>query len=174
MIMLSLLALTLAADPACAPTRPAVQIATAPSPYDSTMATVGTAQVKICYSRPSLKGRTAVGGTLAPFGKVWRTGANEPTILHTTGAITVGGVRLAPGSYSIYTIPGEKSWTVMLNKSTTQWGTSYPQAQDVGRTEAAPKAVAAPIEKFTITLTSSALTLAWEKTSVTVPVAAAK
>lgn len=174
MVMLSLLALTIAANPACAPTRPAAQLATAASPYDSTMATVGTAQVKICYSRPSLKGRTAVGGTLAPFGKVWRTGANEPTILHTSGAIIVGGVRLAAGRYSIYTIPGEKSWTVMLNKSTTQWGTSYPQAQDVGRAEAAPKAVAAPIEKFTITLSSSAMTLAWEKTSVTVPVAAAK
>lgn len=174
MLMLTLLALTVAANPACAPTRPVAQLATAASPYDSTMATVGTAQVKICYSRPSLKGRTAVGGTLAPFGKVWRTGANEPTILHTTGAIMVGGVRLAAGSYSIYTIPGEKRWTVILNKGTTQWGTSYPAGQDVGRVEATPTALAAPIEQFTITLTPGTLTLAWEKTSVTVLVAAAK
>ena len=78
-MLLTLLTL-LAADPACAPTRPAAALKTAPSPYDSTMATVGAAKVKICYSRPSLKGRTAIGGTLAPFGKVWRTGANEPTI----------------------------------------------------------------------------------------------
>ncbi len=174
MLMMSLFALVIAVDPACAPTRPAAQLATAASPYDSTMATVGTAQVKICYSRPSLKGRTAIGGTLAPYTKVWRTGANEPTILHTTGAITVGGVRLAPGSYSIYTIPGEKRWTIMLNKSTAQWGTSYPEAQDVGRAEATPEALSAPVEKFTIALSASGMTLSWEKTTVTVPVAAAK
>lgn len=172
-MLLTLLTL-LAADPACAPTRPAAALKTAPSPYDSTMATVGAAKVKICYSRPSLKGRTAIGGTLAPFGKVWRTGANEPTIIHTTAPITVGGVTLAAGSYSIYSIPGAASWTVMLNKGTTQWGTQYDAAQDVGRATAAPKALAAPVEQFTIALSASALTLSWEKTSVTLPVAAAK
>lgn len=158
----------------CYTKAPAAQLATRPSPLDSVSATVGTATVKVCYGRPKLNGRTAVGGTLAPFGKLWRTGANEPTMIHTSAPIMLGTVRLEAGSYSIYTIPAAGEWAVLVNKGTEQWGTQYPEAQELGRTTGAVSAIAAPVEQFTVRLTTSALVMEWEKTRVTVPVSAAK
>lgn len=152
----------------------AEQLAGRPSPLDSVSATIGGATVKVCYGRPSLNGRTAVGGQLAPFGRIWRTGANEPTMIHTSAPITLGNVRLPAGSHSIYTIPGEQEWAILLNRGTEQWGTQYPEAQEVGRATGTVSAMATPVERFTIRLTASALVMEWEKTRVTVPVAAAK
>jgi len=90
-------------------------LATRQSPLDSLSFTVGKAEVKVCYGRPSLRGRKMIGGEAVPYGKLWRTGSNEPTMIHTTGPITVAGVALAPGSYSLYTIPGPKEFEVILN-----------------------------------------------------------
>lgn len=145
------------------------------SPLDSVSFTVGQAEVKVCYGRPSAKGRQIFGG-LVPYGQLWRTGANEPTMIHTTGPIKVAGVDLAPGSYSLYTIPGEKEWEIVLNKSTSQWGhesayTDAVKAQEVtphGKVKSAP--LTTPVEQFTITAmqmgSMAHLTLSWEKTKV--------
>ncbi|MBK8006228.1 MAG: DUF2911 domain-containing protein [Gemmatimonadetes bacterium] len=145
------------------------------SPLDSVSFTVGQAEVKVCYGRPSAKGRQVFGG-LIPYGQLWRTGANEPTMIHTTGPIKVAGVDLAPGSYSLYTIPGEKEWEIILNKSTSQWGhestyTDAVRAQEVtphGKAKSMP--LTTPVEQFTITAmqmgSMAHLTLAWEKTKV--------
>ncbi len=150
------------------------QLATRPSPLDSVSATIGGATVKVCYGRPKLNGRAAVGGALAPFGKIWRTGANEPTMIHTSAPIMVGGVRLEAGSYSLYTIPAAGEWAVLVNRGTEQWGTQYPAAQELGRTTGAVSLLAAPVEQFTVRLTGAALVMEWEKTRVTVPVTTAK
>ena len=158
----------------CYTKAPAAQLAGRASPLDSVSATVGTAAVKVCYGRPKLNNRTAVGGTLAPFGKLWRTGANEPTMIHTSAPIMLGNLRLEAGSYSIYTIPAAGEWAILVNKGTEQWGTAYPEAQELGRTTGAVTATAAPVEQFTIRLSSTALVMEWEKTRVTVPVTAAK
>lgn len=156
-------------------------LATRKSPLDSLSFTVGTAQVKLCYGRPSANGRTMVGGSSVPFGKLWRTGANEPTMIHTTGPITIAGVAVPAGSYSIYTIPDPKQWHVIVNRSITQWGhesqyTEQVKAQEVGHGFATPSALSAPVEQFTIRQEAGTggavnLLLEWEKIRVTVPVA---
>lgn len=152
------------------------------SPLDSLSFKVGTADVKVCYGRPSAKGRTMIGGAAVPYGKLWRTGANEPTMIHTTAPITVAGVKVPAGSYSLYTVPGEKSWQVIVNKSITQWGhegryTAEVKAQELGTGTATVEATTTPVETFTISSAPGAggatnLVLTWEKTKVSIPVTA--
>jgi hypothetical protein len=190
--MLTLLtALMLVAPaPTIAPAPPAcitmntknLPLATRKSPLDSVSFKVGTADVKLCYGRPSANGRTMIGGENVPFGKLWRTGANEPTMIHTTGALVIAGVAVPAGSYSIYTIPDPKQWHVIVNKSITQWGhensyTPEVKAQEVGHGFAPSSALTAPVEKFTIHQEAGTggtvnLVFEWEKTRVTVPVTA--
>lgn len=94
---------------------------------------VGDATVVISYSQPSVKGRT-IYGDLVPYGKVWRTGANEATTLTTDKAIKIGGEELAPGTYSLFTIPGEEEWTIILNSDAKQWGAyKYDEEKDAVR-----------------------------------------
>jgi hypothetical protein len=159
-------------------------LATRKSPLDSVSFKVGGASVKVCYGRPSAAGRTMIGGEAVPFGKVWRTGANEPTMIHTTGPIVIAGVAVPAGSYSIYTIPDPKTWHVIVNRSTTQWGrenyyTDEVKAQEVGHGMAPSSALATPVETFTIRTEPGSggavnLLLEWEKTRVTVGIVAGK
>ncbi len=153
------------------------------SPLDSISFTVGTASVKVCYGRPSAKGRTMIGGDAVPFGKLWRTGANEPTMIHTSGPITVAGIAVPAGSYSLYTIPGEKEWHVIVNRSISQWGhesqyTNEVKAQELPHGMARASAIATPVEMFTIRSESHGsmvhLFLEWEKTRVEIPVGVGK
>jgi len=92
------------------------------SPLDSLSFDVGGHPVKICYGRPSARGRTMIGGHDVPYGRLWRMGANEPTMIHTTAPIKVAGIELEKGSYSLYALPGEEEWILILNRSITQWG----------------------------------------------------
>jgi hypothetical protein len=159
-------------------------LATRKSPLDSISFTVGGASVRLCYGRPSARGRTMIGGQSVPYGKLWRTGANEPTMIHTTGPLVIAGVAVAAGSYSIYTIPGEKEWHVIVNRSITQWGeehgyTDAVKAQEVGHGIVQSSALASPVETLTFRTepgTGGAvnLILEWEKTRVTIPVAPGK
>lgn len=153
-------------------------LATRASPLDSVSFEVGNALVKICYGRPSSRGRTMIGGHHVPYGKLWRTGANEPTMIHTTAPITVAGIALEAGTYSLYTLPGRTEWAVIVNRSIEQWGDegSYDQVKDqeVGRAMATVSKVAEPIEQFTIRVESTRraahLILEWEHTRLTIPV----
>ena len=164
-------------DPvACKPQRPAANRA---SPYDSTEIVIDGRRAVICYGRPSSRGRTMIGGELVPYGKLWRTGANEPTILHIPFHATIAGVQVQPGSYSIYTVPGEQEWEIIINRSITQWGaesryTDEVKAQEVGRGKVKSSALANPIETFTIRSVKADkgadLVLEWEKTRVAVPI----
>lgn len=96
------------------------------------------ATVTINYGQPSIKGRT-IGKDIAPFGKVWRTGANEATTFETTKDVTINGNKLPAGKYSLYTIPGEDEWTVIFNKNADQWGTRYDEQADLFRFAVKPK-----------------------------------
>jgi len=154
-------------------------LATRPSPLDSVSFAVGTAQVKVCYGRPSAKGRTMIGGAAVPFGKLWRTGANEPTMIHTTGPITVAGIAVPAGSYSLYTIPGEKEWHIIVNRSISQWGhesryTDEVKARELPHGMARASTTPAPVETFTIRVEAHGrmahLFLEWEKTRVEIPI----
>jgi hypothetical protein len=121
-----------------------------------------------------------LGGEAVPYGKVWRTGANEPTMIHATGPITLAGLKVPAGTYSLYSVPGKDEWEIIVNRSTTQWGeesnyTDAVQKQELGRAKVKAETLAKPVETFTIkpdpaTGDAKALVLEWEKTRVRVPV----
>src|SRR5919112_2093554 len=102
------------------------------SPHETVNATVDGAKISVTYGRPYLKGRK-VGDQLAPYGKVWRTGADEATTLVTDKALMFGSTHVPPGTYTLYTLPNENGWQLIINKQTGQWGTEYSEAQDLGR-----------------------------------------
>jgi hypothetical protein len=153
------------------------------SPLDSLTFMVGKQPVKVCYGRPSSSGRVMLGGEHVPYGKLWRTGANEPTIFFTSIPLTVAGLRVSPGVYSLYTVPGPKEWEVIVNRSVSQWGredqyTDKVKAQEVGRAKVQSETTGSPLETFTIraepTGSDAVLVLEWEKTRVKIPFKAAK
>ena len=134
--------------------------------------------ITVDYSRPSVKGRTIFGG-LVPFGKVWRTGANSATTLKTNTDLTIGGTSVPAGTYTLYSIPEEKKWTLIINKETGQWGTKYDQAQDLARVEMKTSKNSSPTEQFTISFdqtgaASAVLKLDWADTTAKVDVAEKK
>lgn len=110
--------------------------------------------ITVDYSQPSVKGRT-IGTDLAPFGKVWRTGANEATIFEINKAAKVEGKALPAGKYSLYTIPGEKDWVIIFNKAWNQWGTVYDVSKDTLRVNVKPTKSAAFTEKLTFTVSKA-------------------
>lgn len=167
------------ADTACIVMRD--NLAERPSPLDSLTFQVGGHAVKICYGRPSARGRTMIGGQNVPFDKLWRTGANEPTMIHTLGPISVAGVPLDAGSYSLYTVPGASEWAVVLNRSITQWGHESQYrgevaAAEVGRGTVPSEEMSEHVETLTFRAEpgpggGATLILEWEHTRVRIPVA---
>jgi len=163
------------------------RLANRASPYDSTTIRLGATTAKICYSRPAMRGREVFGSALVPFDTLWRTGANDPTIIHLPMAIEIAGLKAEPGKYSFYTVPGRGRWAVVLNRSTTQGGLTRDEgdfkndyvaevrAQEVGRAPVASEPLATPVERFTIRSVATGadtaeLILEWEKTRVRVPI----
>jgi hypothetical protein len=178
LIAFAAVGLALAPSAALAQTPPAApQAKPAPlSPPAQASAKIGAASIAIDYARPSMKGRTIMGG-LVPYDKVWRTGANAATTLKTDAAITIGGTEVPAGTYTIYSLPGEKAWKLIINKQTGQWGTQYDQAQDFARIDLKMESLPQPVELFTITLSASGpnagqIVLEWERTRLTAPIAA--
>ena len=144
------------------------------SPAAKAEGSIAGKNITVAYSAPSRRGREIMGG-LVPYGKVWRTGANAATTLTTTGDLMIGGIHVPAGTYTLFTIPGEKEWTLIVNKQTGQWGTNYDPAQDLGRAKMTVKALKDPVETFNIAVkptgsNSGALTLTWENTEASVPV----
>ena len=164
-----------AAAPACQPQRP---VEGRPSPYDSVSIPLGSATALICYSRPSLRGRTMIGGEPVPYGKLWRTSANEPTTLHLPIAADIAGLPVRPGSYALYTIPGPQDWVLIVNRSTSQWGhesqyTDAVREQEVGRVTVHSVRLDELVETFTIRAQPSGngateLLLEWQNSRVVV------
>src|SRR5215207_8955299 len=160
-----------------------VPLETRKSPLDSVTFNISGQQVKVCYGRPSSRGRTMLAGADVPYGKLWRTGANEPTIFYAPVALSVAGIRVKPGVYSLYTVPGRSEWEVIVNRSTSQWGiedqyTDKVKAQEVGRAKVKSETISKPIETFTIRSEpregkGASLVLEWEKSRVKIPVQAA-
>lgn len=94
---------------------------------------VGLTDVQILYGRPGVKGRT-IWGKLVPYDAVWRAGANEATKITFSTDVTIEGKKLKKGSYSFFTIPGKKEWTLIFNKVADQWGAfEYNESQDALR-----------------------------------------
>ena len=131
--------------------------------------------VKISYGQPSKRDRV-IFGKLVPYGEVWRTGANEATEITFTKDGTFGGKPVKAGTYTLFTIPGEKEWTFILNSELKQWGAfkyNEIKGKDVLQVKAPATTISgAPVEKLTITLPAGKLVLEWDKTKVEVPVKA--
>ena len=147
-----------------------------PSPPGTAEITLKGKKVTIEYSRPSVRGRKVVG-ELVPFGQVWRTGANEATSFVTEGDLNVGGTKIPAGKYTLYTLPAEAGWKLIINKQTGQWGTEYDQAQDLARIDLQASKTEQLVEQFTISFKKSGdnsadLILEWENTRLTVAVKA--
>ncbi len=146
----------------------------ASSPAATVKQRVGLTDIEVTYFRPGVKGRKIFGG-LEPYGAVWRTGANNPTKVTFSTAIKFGGTSVPAGTYGLFSIPGEKEWTLILNKiEAKDWGAyNYKPATDVARVMAKPTSLAQTVETFTIDFAdvrteSAQLTIAWEKTRVAV------
>ena len=147
-----------------------------PSPPGTTEVTLKGKKITIDYSRPSLKGRK-VGQELAPYGKVWRTGANEATTLTTEIDLNIGGTKVPAGKYTLWTLPSEGTWKLIINKQTGQWGTRYDESQDLARVDMKKSPLPQTVEQFTISFDKKGenladLNLDWENTRVSVPVKA--
>ncbi|HEV3049624.1 MAG TPA: DUF2911 domain-containing protein [Longimicrobium sp.] len=145
-----------------------------PSPRDTVELRFGSDPVLVDYGRPSMRGRTIMGG-LVPYGQVWRTGANAATTFVTSRDLRMGGVNVPAGTYTLYTLPGETEWQLIINRQTGQWGTEYDQAQDLARIPMQVEKLPQPVEQFTIDLQPKSgsafnLDLRWENTRAWVPV----
>lgn len=128
--------------------------------------------VKVVYSRPQLKGRAL--STLAPNGKIWRTGANEAAEIILYEDMTIGDGSVKAGTYSLFTIPGEKEWTIILSSDLNVWGSySYNEANDVARVKVAAGSGDKSLEAFSIAFDESKngidMFLGWGTVRIKVP-----
>src|SRR5258708_6132971 len=131
-------------------------------------------KIAIDYSAPSKRGRVIMGG-LVPYGSVWRTGANAATALHAGGDVRIGNLVVPAGDYTLYTVPGEKEWTLIVNKETGQWGTEHDQKQNLGRVTMKVAPVKDTVETFVIAIKpagdGASLMLTWDNTQASVSLA---
>lgn len=131
----------------------------------------GLGKISITYSRPNVKGRKIFGG-INPYGQVWRTGANAATTINFTENVVIEGHKVAPGTYSLFSIPNKNVWTIILNKVVKQWGAySYKQAEDYLRFNVKPINVKEKRETFTISFANSTtkstdMYIVWDHTAV--------
>jgi hypothetical protein len=136
----------------------------------------GGKTIKTDYSSPRLKGRKMVGGQ-DPYGKVWRNGANGATTFVTSADIVVGGKTVPAGSYTLFVLPTEEKWTLIINKKTGEWGIPYKyESDELARIDMKMSTLPSPVENFTIAYdkTSTGCTLRedWDKTRATVDISA--
>ncbi|WP_421873241.1 DUF2911 domain-containing protein [Marinoscillum sp.] len=138
-----------------------------PSPPDRTSADVDGLSVTIDYSQPGVKGRKIWDG-LVPYGKVWRTGANEASWIEVSEDVQIAGKTLPAGKYGLFTIPGEEEWTIIFNKTWDQWGAyEYDSEKDVLRVTAPSGKSDKFYERFTIQVDNTGtVTMNWENLAV--------
>lgn len=131
----------------------------------------GLGKITLTYSRPNVKGRK-VFGNLEPYGQVWRTGANAATVIKFTEDVKIEGHDVPAGEYGLFTIPNKNEWTVILNKTSKQWGAyDYKEADDVLRFKVKPTSTKDKVETFAMQFTnvfptSAQLQLMWENTAL--------
>jgi len=118
---------------------------------DTARATIGSASFAVDYGRPLARGRVLLGNVI-PIDRVWRTGANAATQFTTSAPITLGGLRLAKGTYTLWTIPRDNGAELIVNKQVGQWGTEYHASSDLGRAALDTKSLTPPVEEFTISI----------------------
>jgi len=153
------------------------KLAERPSSLDSAAVQLGGGTIKLCYSRPSARGRKVMG-ELVPFDQPWRLGANEATSINVPFAAEIGGVRVAPGTYTLYAIPGAAKWQIVVNRGVQRWGVPIDKdvhAGDVGASTVTTESLGAPVETLTLKFApamgnATELVVEWEKTRVRIPI----
>ncbi len=138
------------------------------SPIADTSVTIDGKKIAVEYYAPSMHGRQVMGG-LVPYGQVWCTGANWATKLTTDTDLRIGSLKLPKGSYSIWTLPNEKKWLLIINRETGQFHLNYDSSRDLGRTPMTLTSLPAPVETFRVELRKTGpkagkLALLWENT----------
>ena len=134
--------------------------------------------IKVDYSSPRINDpkthqpRKIYGG-LVPYGQIWRTGANEATALTTDASLSAGGKEIPGGSYTVFTVPQEDKWTLVVSKKTGEWGTEYPgEKEDLARVPMTVSKTPSAVENFTISFDqkgkSCTMNLDWENTRASV------
>lgn len=142
---------------------------------DTVRASIGAATFTIDYGRPLARGRVLLGNLL-PYDHVWRTGANAATQFTTSAPITLAGMRVPAGTYTLWTVPHMKGADLIVNKESGQWGTDYDASKDLGLAPMKTDTLATPVDKFTIAIDSTSqargtLTMAWGPFRWTAPIA---
>lgn len=145
-----------------------------PSPMALAATTIGDTYIKVVYGSPRKRDRDIFGG-LVPFGETWRTGANEATEIIFTGDVMMGDALVEAGTYSLFTIPGEKEWTLLLNSGLGQWGDfSHDPEKDVHSITVPARQTNTMHEAFTVSFRENGsgheMVMAWDRTEVVVPV----
>jgi hypothetical protein len=142
------------------------------SPHVRSEWVVDGANISIEYGRPFLKGRT-VGKDVAPYGSEWRTGADEATTLKIDRALMFGSMHVNPGTYTLYTLPNEKQWQLIISNKTGQWGIPYPKGADLGRAPMTVGKPSAAAEQLTISIEDTkaggTLHVDWGTTRASIP-----
>jgi hypothetical protein len=143
------------------------------SPPAKAEAVIAGNPISIDYSAPSKRERVIMGG-LVPFDKVWRTGANAATTLRTEADLMVGDLHVPAGTYTLFTIPGESGWTLIVNRQTGQWGTNYDATKDLGRVPMTVRALDDTVEMFVISIepgegSNGNLKMTWDNVEASVP-----
>lgn len=140
-----------------------------------TVQTIGDARVSIVYHRPNSKGRPIFGEGekfLVPYGKIWRTGANENTIFEVSENVRINGLELPAGKYGLHTIPGKDEWIVIFSRDNDKWGSfSYNEKQDALRVKVKPQIVQTPRETMmfafdTVAPSATSVVIEWDKLRV--------
>jgi hypothetical protein len=140
------------------------------SPRDSVIATLGGARIVIDYGRPLRRGRRVLG-EVVPLNEVWRTGANAATGLRTDRDLVIGGTRVPAGSYTLFSLPSEAGWQLIVNRQTGQWGTEYHPEQDLARIPLQRRAASPAAEQFTIRVDPpGTLRMLWDDFELSAPI----
>lgn len=140
------------------------------SPTQTVNGSIDGTNVIVSYGSPSVKGRT-IWGELVPYGKVWRTGANEATTIELHGDVMIEGKEVKEGKYSLFTIPNKESWTIILNSVPDQWGAyKYDESKDVARVSVKPRE-GKMNEMLTMVIKNNELIIKWDKLEVPIKLA---
>jgi hypothetical protein len=149
------------------------------SPHETISTVVDGNRVMIVYGRPHTKnprtGETRkIWGSLVPYGRVWRTGADEATLLVTQKPIQFGGVTVPAGAYTLFTLPEEGGAKLIINKQIGQWGLQYNEKEDLARVDMKKETLSKPVDQFTMAIEKAptgggVLKMMWEETEYTVP-----
>ena len=144
------------------------------SPHETTMATVDGSAMFIEYGRPSMRGRT-IFGSLVRWDEIWCPGADEATMLSTSRPLKMGSLAVPAGEYSLWMIPTEGTWTLILNKDAHTFHTNHRASRDLGRVELKKQALSSPVEQLTFAIEPNAprpggrIVMTWANTEVDAP-----